>query len=519
LNSTQNNLFNVQDKILAAIELFPDECTLDAVIPHSFVFTTRWPPETVPQGSKLLVTLFIDNSVLCRLALTLSSISPTKAGLTQIIMRADGSEDTEIFWSALLFARKDDTLLSQDYIPRMPNPSRLTEEARTARLQILQDHTGVPLNHVIKTDLRARDMRRTVESFIGAVEIPLGIAGPLLFSGQHVEGVKFAPMATTEGSLVASCTRGALAITESGGVRTAVLGKRLSRVPLFQMESVKEALFLANWIEFNYERIRNEATSMSQHAELQGIESEVLGRDVHVHFVYDTGDSAGQNMTTGCTWHACQWILRELKRSFNLSVRSFLIESNLSSDKKVTHNSFVKGRGTRVVAECNVNAEALERLLHVTPAQLVQAYRSLAQGAVAGGMIGMNVNVPNVIAAIFVATGQDIASVHESGMGQLTIELNKDGSGVYASLLLPSLLIGTVGGGTSLPGQRECLEIMDSAGSGRSRHLAEIICGFALALDLSTLSALAVDEFASAHHHLGKPYVAAGMVEAAGLKC
>lgn len=392
----------------------------------------------------------------------------------------------------------------KDDLPKLPERGKFTESAKKNRLRFLEERTGVRLDQVAATALPPERLRRTTESFIGTVEVPIGVAGPLLFQGKNASGLRYAPMATTEGALVASATRGATAISHAGGVTTAALGRRLTRVPLFQMRSLADALCLADWLTLAIDDIKAQALTMSTHAKLIAVTPEIFGRDVHVHFAYDTQDAAGQNMVTGCTWRACQWILGEFERTFKKAAQQFLIESNLSSDKKVTFHSLTHGRGTRVTAECNLPSEITKRFLHVTPLALVKAYQSLARGAVAGGMVGININVANMIAALFTATGQDIASAHESGIGLLSLELSDDMSSVYASLTLPSLLVGSVGGGTSLPRQSECLRLMDCAGEGRSAALAEVICGFALALDLSTLSALASDEFAAAHHPLAK---------------
>jgi hydroxymethylglutaryl-CoA reductase (NADPH) len=414
-------------------------------------------------------------------------------------------EGTLAFWHAYRSrGRRGETHHVNNKWPRMPMRAQYTEAARLQRVNFLQDYTGVGLHEVAATSLDAQHLARVTESFIGSVEIPVGAVGPLLFHGQHASGHVFAPMATTEGSLVASATRGSTAITAGGGVTTAILDRRITRVPLFQMANLHDAIFLGKWVQSRISDIRGQTQLMSKHAELKRIEPQILGRDLHLHFVYDAADAAGQNMTTGCTWRACHWIMDEIAIRFNLKVERFIIESNLSSDKKVTFNNFICGRGTRAVAECRLPGDVTQRFLHVTPEQLVKGYHSLAAGGVAGGMIGVNVNVANMVAAIFTATGQDIASVHESSVGHLTLELVDGGAAVYASLMLPSLLIGTVGGGTRLPQQRTCLQMLGCDGAGKSMRLAEIICGFALALDLSTLSALVADEFAAAHHPLAK---------------
>jgi len=389
--------------------------------------------------------------------------------------------------------------------PKLPGRTQHSEQGRQSRLSFIRSETGATLEHVARTRLVAETLNRNIESFIGSVEVPVGLAGPLLFHGQHVQGHVFAPMATTEGSLVASTIRGAAAMTAAGGVETRVLGRHLSRVPLLQMNRLQDAVFLADWVKFHFDEVRAQTLPISRFADLKSIEPHILGREVHLHFMYETGDSAGQNMVTGCTWQACHWIIEQMKERFGIPVVRYMIEANLSSDKKVTYNAWIQGRGTRAVAECRLSRDVTQRFLHVTPEQLVRGFHALSRGAVASGMIGNNVNSANMVAAIFTATGQDIGSVHESSMAQLSVELEDGGEMVYATLHMPSLLVGTVGGGTSLPGQKECLQLMNAAGVGGSERLAEIICGYALALDLSTLAALSSDEFASAHHPLVEP--------------
>jgi len=416
------------------------------------IFTSTFPVPEESLGLTQKASLFFSGSDAGELEVTANSIAKKDANHWEISLRPSNPVDAIVFWSA--FRQRQGLQARPAKIPKLPDRGRFTEESRQTRLSFLQRETGVKLDHVQHNSLNPDDLRRTVESFVGTVEIPIGIAGPLLFHGQNVNGMLYAPMATTEGSLVASATRGATAITHSGGVHTAVLGRRITRAPLFQMHSLSDALLLADWLRFSFESIRRQTKSMSRHAVLKQIEPEVLGRDLHVHFIYDSQDAAGQNMTTGCTWKACHWIIDEIKRDLGLSVRQFLIESNLSNDKKVSFNSLVCGRGTRAVAECTLSAEVTKRFLHVTPVQLAWAYQSLARGGVAGGMIGININIANMVAALFTSTGQDIASVHESSIGLLSLELAEDNMSIYASLMLPSLLIGTVGGGTNLPRQR-----------------------------------------------------------------
>ncbi len=392
---------------------------------------------------------------------------------------------------------------NESNLPKVPARGLYTEEARQERLAFAREMTGASLAEVACTRLDPRKLVSNIEAFIGSVEIPVGLAGPLHIRGREAQGLFYAPLATSEGALVASATRGATALSRSGGVSTRVLGQRMMRVPLFAFASMNQALFFADWVKAQQAVLAAEVRKYSNYAQLVELQAQVMGRQVHLHFVYETGDAAGQNMTTTCTWQACQWILREIKRFVDLQVTHFLIEANLSNDKKVTYQTFLKGRGVRVLAEVVLKDAVCRQVLKVSAAQLVTAYQQFVVGSVAAGMVGININVANIVAAMFAALGQDIACVHESALAQLHIELTENGD-AYCTMTMPSLVVGTVGGGTNLPQQRECLELIGCAGPGRGPKLAEVIVAWCLALDISTLSAIAADQFARAHEKLGR---------------
>ena len=387
-------------------------------------------------------------------------------------------------------------------LPAIPARGHYTEAARLERLEFLRHETATPLGTLQETRLDATRLTGNIENLIGAVEVPVGLAGPLVFRGQHAKGKIYAPLATSEGALVASATRGATAISRSGGVTTRVAGQRMMRVPVFSMSSLESAFIFANWIRDHFAELREQTRRVSEHAQLVSAEPVILGRMVHVYFLYQTGDAAGQNMTTTCTWQAAQWLMTQAKHLAGVAIEDFLIEANMSGDKKVTFQSFINGRGIRVLAECLIDRDTCIKTLKATPEQLELVNQRAAAGAVHIGMIGYNVNIANVIAAMFAATGQDLACVHESSVGQLYMNAQPDG--LFASLVLPSLIVGTVGGGTHLPAQNALLEMMGCAGPGKVFRLAEIIAGYCLSLDLSTLSAVASGEFAAAHEKLGR---------------
>ncbi|WP_350306730.1 phosphotransferase [Photorhabdus viridis] len=378
-----------------------------------------------------------------------------------------------------------------------------TEEARQKRLDYLAKHTGHPLEHVAATHLDATKLTKTIEGFIGSIEIPVGIAGPLLIKGQYAQGVYYAPLATTEGALIASISRGSFAIMQSGGATTRVLGQRMIRAPRFEFHSVAHSVIFSDWINEHLSEIRHEIGRHSKHARLLEIKPQIIGRSVHVQFIYNTAAAAGQNMTTVCTWYACQWIQKQLAKMAFIPLRHFIIDGNTSGDKKVSYKTFIEGRGTRVVAEVYLSAESCQQILRVTPKQLVTAYHHICEGAIASGMVGVNINAANVIAGMFTALGQDIACVHESSVAHLHMTLTADNR-VYCSVTLPSLIVGTVGGGTYLPHQRECLNMLGCTDENGTARLAEIIASYCLALDISTLSAIAADEFAQSHERLGR---------------
>jgi hydroxymethylglutaryl-CoA reductase (NADPH) len=426
----------------------------------------------------------------------------------QMILACNGCEETtQRLWQLghQLRTQAPDAQVIYDErtLPRVPARGLYSEEARQERLSFAREQTGASLHEVEQTRLEPHKLVSNIEALIGSVEVPVGIAGPLQIRGVHASGLFYAPMATSEGALLASATRGATALSRSGGVGARVLGQRMMRVPLFGFDGMSQALFFAEWVQDHFQELAEVVRQYSNYARLVEVQAQVMGRNAHVHFVYETGDAAGQNMTTTCTWQACQWILRRLKHFAGLKVRQFMVEANLSNDKKVTYQTFLKGRGIRVLAEAVLRDEICRKVLKVSAAQLVSAYQSFVTGSLAAGMVGLNINVANVVAAMFTALGQDIACVHESALGQLHMELTEDGD-AYCTMTMPSLVIGTVGGGTNLPQQRECLELLDCAGPGKAHKLAEIIAAFCLALDISTLSAIAADQFARAHERLGR---------------
>ena len=377
-----------------------------------------------------------------------------------------------------------------------------TEAARVTRLDWWRETTGKPLASLDRSGLDPRSLAGNIENLVAGVEIPVGLAGPLLFRGERAVGLVTAPLATTEGALVASVARGARAISRSGGVETRVLFQRMVRAPGFEFESVGAAARFVQWVVRQRVELEREIATVSSHSKLVELDPVQIGRVIHLRFIYETADAGGQNMTTASTWRACQWINDELAVMPGMRPTWFVIEANMSGDKKLTQLNTSSGRGSRVAAEAVLDRATIQQVLKTTPEAIDRTCRIASAGSLASGAVGFDIDAANVIAAMFVATGQDIASVYESGSAIFSAE--PDGDGLRVSLLLPNLVIGTVGGGTGLQQQRDYLTALGCAGNDGVKRLAEIICGFSLALDISTLAAVASGQFADAHERLGR---------------
>jgi NADP-dependent 3-hydroxy-3-methylglutaryl-CoA reductase len=389
-----------------------------------------------------------------------------------------------------------------DDIAPIPCKGDYSSEATQERLQFVRGRTEEDISKLALHHLSSEDMKGHVENFLGAVQIPVGLAGPLLFQGHDVQGPIYAPCATTEGALVASICRGSKLLTAAGGVKTKVISQTIHRAPSFVCRNVNQACHLRDFILANQAALEQILTKVSKHTKLLSINPVLNGRTLHCIFHYSTGDAAGQNMVTVASEVLMKWILDEAPKQVDVDIISHQVEGGMNGDKKVNFLSMIHGRGVRAVAECLIPDSVFQECFKIPSQTFYQHYVRGASASTMIGLVGLNVNIANVIAAIFVATGQDIASVHESSVGFLNVE--PDGSDLYCSLTLPSLLIGTVGGGTGLPAQSEALKIMDCCGAGKRNRLAEIMAGFCLALDISTWSAIAQHTFTGAHVKLGR---------------
>lgn len=344
----------------------------------------------------------------------------------------------------------------------------------------------------------AEAYRHNVESFIGTVKTPVGIAGPLLVNGTCASGMHHVPLATTEAALVASYSRGAQLITEAGGCAAVLVNDGVTRAPAFAFATLHEAGQFIAWTLEHMDAIRAVGESTTRHGKLKDMRVTLEGNHVYLIFEYTTGDAAGQNMVTIATQAICEHIVAECP----VRPRAWYVEGNHSGDKKASAQSFLSVRGRSVTAEVLVPGAMVEQRLHTTAAKLADYWRVSAVGGVLSGTIGVQGHYANGLAALYLACGQDVACVAESAVGVTRFEL--DGGDLYASVTLPNLIVGTVGGGTMLPSQRACLEILGVAGKGGANAFAEIAAGISLAGELSIVGALVANEFTRAHSRLAR---------------
>lgn len=346
--------------------------------------------------------------------------------------------------------------------------------------------------------------RRNTENTIGAVQIPIGVAGPLLIKGSYANGYYYIPLATTEGALVASVNRGAKVITENGGARSLVIRDGMARAPLFRLRSVDDAVNFVNWVKENMGRIKEVAEAGSSHLRLNEVQPFIAGNNVWLRFVFSTGDAMGMNMATIASERVAKWIEDNYS-----GARLISVSGNMCVDKKPNAVNFLMGRGKTVISEAVISRKYLMERFNITPEDVVQInMRKNLLGSAYAHSYGFNAHFANIIAAIFIATGQDVAQVVESSMGITWAEVNDDGD-LYVSVTLPSLEVGTVGGGTGLPTQREALQMLGAQGGGNppgsnAVKFAEIVAAAVLAGELNLLIAQHRRELGKAHEALGR---------------
>jgi len=338
-----------------------------------------------------------------------------------------------------------------------------------------------------------------IENFLGTVKIPVGLAGPLHINGRFAEGRYAIPLATSEAALVASYHRGAQLITEAGGCTALVLDEGVGRAPGFAFRTLAECAAFVQWVQAHLRELKREASKTTQHGQLSNIWPCIEGNHLYLQMDFCTEDAAGQNMVTIASEAICTYLLQHCP----IQPLSSYVEANFSGDKKASARSLYSVRGKRVSAEISLPAELVSKRLHTTPQQMADYWRTGAIGAVLSGTIGIQGHFANGLAALYLACGQDAACIAESAIGVTRFEVSEQGA-LYATVTLPNLIVGTVGGGTGLPSQRACLDILGLAGAGHARAFAEVCASLCLAGEISLVAALCAGHFVRAHKRLAR---------------
>lgn len=388
----------------------------------------------------------------------------------------------------------------QDVSPRVASGSRIDPLAVERRWKLLNASPATRaqlFNSATAEEMSA--YAHNIENFIGAVRVPVGIAGPLRIRGLFARGDYFVPLATTEAALVASYTRGAQTLFDAGGCTSVLVNEGVTRSPVFAFNDVVEAGQFIMWVTEQLDAFRRAAKATTRYGTLEDVHITLEGNRVFLLLEYLTGDAAGQNMVTIATQAVCQYIAEHCP----LKPKYWFVEGNMSGDKKASTQSFQTVRGKKVVAEATLPADLVQRRLHATPTQMVEYYNVSALGGVLSGNIGIQGHYANGLAAVYLACGQDVACVAESAVGITRFQVNTDGS-LYVAVTLPNLIVGTVGGGTALPSQRACLDLLGLGGTGHSGAFAEVCGALVLAGEISLIAALACGQFTRAHQKLAR---------------
>ena len=366
-----------------------------------------------------------------------------------------------------------------------------------ARRKAVESLTETKLENIASYPFDPQAAAKNVENMIGVVQIPLGFAGPVLVNGDSAVGPYIIPLATTEGALIASISRGMSVITASGGAKVKVFADGMTRAPVFRVKGIDHAAKVIAWVDDNSIAIQKAVKSTTSHGELTQIEYFPNGRSLHMRFTFTTGDAMGMNMATIASEAVCRLICE------NTGAELVSVSGNMCTDKKPAAINSILGRGKTVIAEARIPAALAEEKLHASVKSIVETNtRKNLIGSAMAGSLGFNAHAANMVAALYLATGQDPAQVVEASSAMTVCE-DVDGD-LYISVRMPAVEIGTVGGGTKLPAQSEVLSIMDCKGEGKAIRFAELVAVTVLAGELSTLGAQAAGHLGKAHAELGR---------------
>ncbi|MBA0734140.1 hypothetical protein Gogos_018084 [Gossypium gossypioides] len=343
-------------------------------------------------------------------------------------------------------------------------------------------------------------LKQCCEMPVGYVQIPVGIAGPLLLDSFEY----IVPMATTEGCIVASTNRGFKGIYASGGATSTILRDGMTRAAVVRFPSASRACHLKFFLDnpSNFQTLADEFNKSSNFARLQGVQCSIAGKNLYMRFSCTTGDAMGMNMVSKGVENVLAYLRNEYPDMDIIS-----ISGNFCSDKKPAAINWIEGRGKSAVCEAVIKEEVLKKVFRTNVATLVELnmLKNLAGSAVAGALGGFNAHASNIVSAIFIATGQDPAQNVESSHCITMMEAVNDGKDLHISVTMPSIEVGTIGGGTQLASQSACLDLLGVKGASKelpganSRLLAKIVAGSVLAGELSLMAAIASGQLVQSH--------------------
>lgn len=369
----------------------------------------------------------------------------------------------------------------------------LRREALEKELEVKLDTIG---SYSLDANLAST---KNCENMVGVAQVPLGIAGPLkLKSEEFPTRTYYIPLATTEGALVASVNRGCKAIFESNGASVYSYKVGTTRGPVFYTGNLENERKLYKWVKENENKIKKTAEKTSKHLKFRKLKFAGLGNYAFIRFSFDTGSAMGMNMATIATLAITELIEKET------GIKALSLAGNYDVDKKASWLNFINHRGIKAWAEVVLSKKILSEVLKTDSEKLFDVWLAKCMvGSAMSGSLGFNAHFANVIAAFYIATGQDPAHVVEGSLGITTMKVMPDKS-LYASIYLPSLMLGIIGGGTGLSTQKEAINLLKLDKKRSVLELAEVVAGSVLAGEISLLSSLAENSLVKAHKELAR---------------
>ncbi len=384
-----------------------------------------------------------------------------------------------------------------------------SNKATNLRRLYLEKKYGTKLENTGKSTIDFNDaFNRNIENPIGATQIPLGFAGDLKVNGNYVKGNYPILLATTEGRLVAGMSRGIKLFNDSRGITTTVVKEGITRAPVVRMKSARDAVKLINWIHSKeaFDFFKDEFYKSAEFAKLKEVKAYTAGRYVHIRFKSGTGAAMGMNMITIAANSAVEAMITKVKKELRLEVTFISATGNLCTDKKAAYIDMLEGRGVSVIAEATIPKKLLNETFRVTPEMVAELCKvKCLQGSALAGSHGLNAHIANILAAMYIAHGQDPAQIVE-GSQAITDAIVTD-EGLYVSCYLPALEVGTYGGGTKRETQQEALKLLGLYGEGDNEGktrlaFAEVVAAACLASEINLLAIEASGELASTHGSL-----------------